>query len=115
MPVAHQHLARLHQRPILHRHDVERGVVVVFPFRPQNLQPLFYGQVRATDQHSVREGSSGRILAAIAEIKPKVPMVIRLVGTNAEEGTRLLADANGITAETLADAARKVVAAAKGG
>lgn len=55
------------------------------------------------------------ILAAIAEIKPKVPMVIRLVGTNAEEGTRLLADANGITAETLADAARKVVAAAKGG
>ena len=55
------------------------------------------------------------ILAAMAEIKPKVPMVIRLVGTNSEEGARLLTDAKGITAETLADAARKVVAAAKGG
>ena len=55
------------------------------------------------------------ILAAMAEIKPKVPMVIRLVGTNAEEGARLLSDAKGITAETLVDAAQKVVAAAKGG
>jgi succinyl-CoA synthetase beta subunit len=55
------------------------------------------------------------ILAAMAEIKPKVPMVIRLVGTNAEEGARLLQNAKSITAETLADAAQKVVVAAKGG
>ncbi len=48
------------------------------------------------------------ILAALEEVKPKVPMVIRLVGTNAEEGRRMLADANMITAETLADAAKKV-------
>ena len=54
------------------------------------------------------------ILAAMAEVKPKVPMVVRLVGTNAEEGRQLLADANMITAETLADAAQKAVAAAKG-
>jgi succinyl-CoA synthetase beta subunit len=54
------------------------------------------------------------ILAAIAEVKPKVPMVVRLVGTNAEEGRALLANANMITAETLADAAQKAVAAAKG-
>jgi succinyl-CoA synthetase beta subunit len=40
-------------------------------------------------------------------------MVIRLVGTNAEEGRRLLAEANMITAVTLADAAQKAVAAAK--
>lgn len=53
------------------------------------------------------------ILAAIAEVKPKVPMIVRLVGTNAEEGRRLLADANMITAETLADAAEKSVAAAR--
>ncbi len=52
------------------------------------------------------------ILAAMDEVKPKVPMVIRLVGTNAEEGRRLLAEANMITAETLADAAQKAVAAA---
>jgi succinyl-CoA synthetase beta subunit len=54
------------------------------------------------------------ILAAMAEVKPKVPMVVRLVGTNAEEGRKLLADAKMITAETLADAAKKSVAAAKG-
>ena len=55
------------------------------------------------------------ILAAMDEIKPDVPMIVRLVGTNAEEGRQLLADANMITADTLADAAQKAVAAAKGG
>jgi succinyl-CoA synthetase beta subunit len=54
------------------------------------------------------------ILTAMDEVKPKAPMVVRLVGTNAEEGRRLLEKANMITAETLADAARKAVAAAKG-
>jgi succinyl-CoA synthetase beta subunit len=54
------------------------------------------------------------ILAAMEEVKPHVPMVVRLVGTNAEEGRALLADAKMITAETLADAAQKAVAAAKG-
>jgi len=53
------------------------------------------------------------ILAALNEVKPHIPMVIRLVGTNAEEGRKLLSDANLITAETLADAAKKSVAAAK--
>ncbi|HNT22909.1 MAG TPA: ADP-forming succinate--CoA ligase subunit beta [Anaerolineales bacterium] len=53
------------------------------------------------------------ILAAIDEVKPKVPMVVRLVGTNAEEGLKLLENAHMITAETLADAAQKAVAAAK--
>ncbi len=54
------------------------------------------------------------ILTAMEEVKPKVPMVVRLVGTNAEEGRKLLENANMITAETLADAAQKAVAAAKG-
>ena len=53
------------------------------------------------------------ILVAMEEVKPKVPMVVRLVGTNAEEGRQLLADAKMITAETLADAAQKAVAAAQ--
>ena len=53
------------------------------------------------------------ILEAMDEVKPTVPMVVRLVGTNAEEGRALLADANMITAETLAEAAEKAVAAAK--
>lgn len=54
------------------------------------------------------------ILTAIAEVKPKIPMVVRLVGTNAEEGRQMLANASLITAETLAEAAQKAVAAAKG-
>ncbi len=53
------------------------------------------------------------ILTALEEVKPRVPMVIRLVGTNAEEGRQMLAKANMITAETLAEAAQKAVAAAK--
>lgn len=55
------------------------------------------------------------ILAAMEEVKPQVPMVVRLVGTNAEEGRALLANANMITANTLAEAAQKAVAAAQGG
>lgn len=55
------------------------------------------------------------ILAAIEEVKPTVPMVVRLVGTNADEGRRLLANANMITAETLAEAAEKAVAVSREG
>lgn len=53
------------------------------------------------------------ILVALADIKTKVPIVVRLVGTNAEEGRKLLLDAKMITAETLVDAAKKAVAAAR--
>jgi succinyl-CoA synthetase beta subunit len=53
------------------------------------------------------------ILTALDEVKPDVPMVVRLVGTNAEEGLQILADAKMITAETLADAAKKAVSAAR--
>jgi succinyl-CoA synthetase beta subunit len=54
------------------------------------------------------------ILTALGEVQPKAPMVIRLVGTNAEEGRQILAKANMITAETLVEAAQKAVAVAKG-
>ena len=55
------------------------------------------------------------ILEALDEVRTDVPMVARLVGTNAEEGRQLLAEADMITAETLADAAKKAVALAEGG
>ena len=54
------------------------------------------------------------ILDALKEVKTDVPMVVRLVGTNAEEGRQLLKDADMVTANTLAEAAQKAVAAAKG-
>jgi succinyl-CoA synthetase beta subunit len=53
------------------------------------------------------------ILVAMDEVRPKIPMVVRLVGTNAKEGRKLLENAKMITAETLADAAQKAVKAAK--
>lgn len=60
------------------------------------------------------EVASG-ILSAMEEIKTQVPMVVRLVGTNAKEGLQILANANMITAETLVEAAEKIVISAKGG
>ena len=51
----------------------------------------------------------------MSEVKVKVPMVVRLVGTNAEQGLQILADAQTMTAETLEDAARKVIELARGG
>jgi succinyl-CoA synthetase beta subunit len=56
------------------------------------------------------------ILTAYNEVNPSVPMIIRLQGTNAEEGRKMIDDAN-ITniqsANTLTEAAQKAVAAAK--
>jgi len=56
------------------------------------------------------------ILAAYDEVKPDVPMVIRLQGTNAAEGNKIINDANIpniMGAETLTEAAQKAVAAVK--
>ena len=58
------------------------------------------------------------ILTAYNEVKPDVPMVIRLQGTNAAEGNKLIDDAripNLISAETLTEAAQRAVAAVKEG
>jgi len=54
------------------------------------------------------------ILTALEKVKTDIPMVVRLVGTNAAEGRQLLKDADMETADTLAEAAQKAVAAAKG-
>lgn len=53
------------------------------------------------------------IVAALEQVERRVPMVVRLVGTNAEEGARILADAQLIPAASLADAAQKVVEVAR--
>jgi succinyl-CoA synthetase beta subunit len=52
------------------------------------------------------------ILGALQEVKTDVPIVVRLLGTNAEEGQALLAQANLETATLLTEAAQKAVAAA---
>jgi succinyl-CoA synthetase beta subunit len=55
------------------------------------------------------------VVAAARELALKVPLVVRLQGTNAEQGRKILAESGlDITpAETLAEAAEKAVAAAK--
>jgi succinyl-CoA synthetase beta subunit len=56
------------------------------------------------------------ILAAFDEVGFHVPLVVRLEGTNVEQGRKLLAESGKkiTTAVGMADAAQKVVAAAKG-
>ena len=57
------------------------------------------------------------IVTALAEAETRVPLVVRLVGTNEERGHEIL-NASGyrlLFADTLAEAARKVVAVAGGG
>jgi succinyl-CoA synthetase beta subunit len=56
------------------------------------------------------------VVAAASELGVKVPLVVRLQGTNAEEGRKILAGSglNITPAETLAEAAERAVAAAKG-
>lgn len=53
------------------------------------------------------------IIAGLEQIKTDVPIVIRLVGTNSAEGRKILEEANLKSAETLAEAAQKVVYVAK--
>ncbi len=57
------------------------------------------------------------VIDAVREVHVGVPVVVRLEGTNADEGRRLLAEAelDLIAAADLLEAAQKVVAAAKGG
>jgi len=56
------------------------------------------------------------IVTALQQVPTEVPMVVRLVGTNEEEGRAILAGASRSvqTASTLVEAAQKAVAAAKG-
>ncbi|WP_100657165.1 ADP-forming succinate--CoA ligase subunit beta [Alteromonas flava] len=56
------------------------------------------------------------IIGAVKEVGVEVPVVVRLEGTNAELGREVLAssDLDIIAAESLTDAAQKVVAAAEG-
>lgn len=56
------------------------------------------------------------IIAAVQEIQMKVPLVVRMEGTNVEEGKRLLQHSNLaiITVDGLANAAKKIVEMLKG-
>ena len=56
------------------------------------------------------------VVQACETVDVKVPLVVRLAGTNVEEGRKILAESGLklITADTLAEAAEKAVAACQG-
>lgn len=56
------------------------------------------------------------IIAAVKEVGLKVPLVVRLEGTNVEQGKKIIAESglNVIAADDLSDAAQKIVKAVKG-
>jgi succinyl-CoA synthetase beta subunit len=56
------------------------------------------------------------VVQAAKNLNVKVPVVLRLEGTNVEEGRRILQESGlkFIVGDTMQDAAQKVVAAAKG-
>jgi malate-CoA ligase subunit beta len=55
------------------------------------------------------------VVQATRETQLQIPLVVRLAGTNVEEGRRILKESglSIITADTLAEAAERVVAALK--
>ena len=58
---------------------------------------------------------SAIVVAAAKQVGLKVPLVVRLEGTNVDLGKKILADSGLpiISADTMAEAAQKVVAAVK--
>jgi succinyl-CoA synthetase beta subunit len=56
------------------------------------------------------------VVAAARNLKVKVPIVLRLEGTNVEEGRKILAESglNFLVGETMKEAAELVVSAAAG-
>jgi succinyl-CoA synthetase beta subunit len=56
------------------------------------------------------------VIAAVRDVGLKVPLVVRLEGTNVELGKKIISESglNVISADDLDDAAQKIVAAVKG-
>ena len=57
------------------------------------------------------------VVAAVKQVGLKVPLVVRLEGTNVEQGKKIIRDSglNVVPADNLDDAAQKIVKAVKGG
>ena len=71
---------------------------------------IFAGGIMRCD--TIAEG----VIAAVKEVGLKVPLVVRLEGTNVELGKKILNESGPavIAADDLADAAEKIVKAVKG-
>jgi succinyl-CoA synthetase beta subunit len=84
------------------------GIILADPKVEAILFNVFGGIVRGDE---VARG----IIKSLQEVNTDVPMVIRLLGTNAEQGLQILSEANMETAMTLTEAAQRAVASAQKG
>jgi succinyl-CoA synthetase beta subunit len=92
------------------RHEVVRGAIELIVADP-NVQAIMvniFGGITRGD-----EVAAG-LIEAHAQQAREVPMVVRIVGTNAAEAARLLEESKFVTAVSLDEAAEKAVALAKG-
>jgi succinyl-CoA synthetase beta subunit len=92
------------------RHETVRGamgLILADPNVNAILVNIFGGITRGDE---VAEG----LIEARAEQAREVPMVVRIVGTNAAEAAEMLRKANFVTAASLDEAAEKAVALSKG-
>jgi succinyl-CoA synthetase beta subunit len=92
------------------RHDVVCGAMELI-LADQNVKAILvniFGGITRGDE--VAEG----LIEASKSQSRTVPMVVRIVGTNAEQAAQLLREANLETAGSLDEAAKKAVAMAKG-
>ena len=74
-------------------------------------RPLVFGGIARTDR------IAAGVVAALEELGGvKIPVVVRLEGTNVEQGRAILRDSSFrfLVADTMAEAAAQVVAAVKG-
>ena len=84
------------------------GIILADPKVEAILFNVFGGIVRGDE---VARG----IVKSLQEVNTDVPMVVRLLGTNAEQGMQILSEANMETAMTLTEAAQRAVAFAQKG
>ena len=67
-------------------------------------------------QHGIFRRNTIPVVSCFTEVSLNIPLVVRLEGTNVEEGKTIIRESglNVIPADDLDDAAQKIVAAIKG-
>ncbi len=92
------------------REKVRAAFEIILADRPRAVLVNIFGGIMKCD--TIAEG----VVAAAREVSLDVPLVVRLQGTNVEVGRRILAESGLpiITAETMREAAEKVVQASRG-
>ena len=92
------------------------AVGAFLPFFTRQMAPGVYDIPKVESRARVLVTTTTPTLEAFDQIKPSVPFVVRLDGTNDKEGRALLAEAdlpNVHTEATMLDAARRVVELAR--